>query len=315
MQKLHTWLRAGLFFVLTGIGGGIAFGGGLLWSLTIGWFTAYHPLGNLPYWWSWQVYHWCFRPLGFHWLTDWCTDLRGDNRLRIVLFKHPPTILTWAVAYLTGHYVSRRMAFVLKGSHIFNPMGLGLWALGLAIFTTRFHEWTMWYWWPALQRDLHRLSNWWYRYQVQRMMARAKRTPGGIVIVILPDQRYTAQRRLAYLAKFGQAVPDFANWQGVLLPRILGTLELFQASAGLDVPVVWVNLTLRAAEGEGWFNFDPYINGCANVVVRDITDALREATPNGEISQFTKNQLRDWLNAFYGEENRLDIAWRETTED
>ncbi len=142
-------------------------------------------------------------------------------------------------------------------------------------------------------------------------MARAKRTPGGIAIVILPDQRYTADRRAQYLDKFGEQVPGFATWQGVLLPRILGTLALFQASAGLDVPVVWVNLTLRAKDAEGWFNFDPYINGRANVVVQEITSELRQAAPNGEISQFSKARLRDWLNTFYGEQNSLDVAWQE----
>ncbi|MBI4407575.1 MAG: hypothetical protein HY565_03695 [Candidatus Kerfeldbacteria bacterium] len=315
MQKIHAWLRAILFFTLTFIEGCIAFTGGMLWSLTLGWFTAYHPLGSMPYWWSWRVQHWCFQPLGFSWLTEMCADLRGDNRLKIVLFKHPPTILSWAVAYFTGRYVSQRMAFVLKGSHIFNPMGWGLWALGLGIFTTRFHEWAVWRWWPQLQRDLHRLSNWWYRYQVSRLMARAKRTPGGIAIVILPDQRYTAERRAQYLAKFGQHVPGFATWQGVLLPRILGTLELFQASAGLDVPVVWVNLTLRAKGAEGWFNFAPYINGRANVVVQEITAELRAAAPHRDISQFTQAGLRDWLNTFYGEQNLLDVAWEGWVDD
>ncbi len=308
----NPWQYAVRFALLTLVEGIIAFLGGLTWRLTMGWFTAYHPLSQMPWWWGRQVNDWCFRPINFNWEFNFTGEYRQDNRLKIVLFKHPPTILTWTVAYITGLYISRRIAFVLKGSHIFNPMGWGLWGLGLAIFAIRFHEWSLWKRWPQLQRKLHSFARWWFRYQVQRVVARAKRTPGGIAIVILPDQRYTPERFAEARRKFADTIPDLAEWEQQLPPRYLGTLELLSATRGSEVGVYWVNVALRADNAEGWRNFAPYINGQARATVYEITDALRFFARGGDLSRFDEDPtvLARWLNRFYASENASDRTWR-----
>lgn len=313
MPQVNPWPYLLLFVVVTFIEGCVALSGGLAWRLTFGLFVASHPLTPMPYWWGRQMKRWCFDAIRFAWNFDDCVDLSGNTSLKIVLFKHPPTLLTWAVGYITGRFVSQRMAFVLKGSHIFNPMGWGLWGLGLAIFATRFHEWTIWRYWPWLQRQLHRLSKWWFRFQVQRIMQRARKLGQGFAIVILPDQRFTEERRHKILrGKLGRAVPDFVNWQGTLLPHYEGVLALFVASAGLNPMVVRVNLTLKAVSAEGWLNFKPFQDGYARVQVYTVTHQVQAVAPGGALHRFDEDPMRlaNWLNDFYGAENRFDTAWR-----
>lgn len=319
MSKINApfraWPYALLFALLTGIEGIIAFGGGLIWNLSCGWFTYYHPLGLMPWWWGWQINQYCFQPLGFRWrMGVENPNALDDNRLKIVLFKHPPTLMTWTVAYLPGLFISQRMAFVLKGSHMFNPMGWGLWGLGLAIFSTRFHEWSFLRYWPWLQGQLTLLSRWWFSFQVRRMVKRAKRTPGGIAIVILPDPRFTEERLAAMLAnpKIIAEIPDLAKWDHQLPPRPNGTLELFRATAGINVPVYWVSCTLRIAAAEGWLNFGPYVHGEAQVTVRDVTAQLKAIAPVDEISRIGRSNLVAWFNELYRAQNVADSRYRES---
>lgn len=312
MRSLRAVPYALLFCFLTIVEGTVAFFGGLTWRLTISWFTYYHPLSQMAWWWARQVNDWCFRPLNFLWEFDAPKNFINDRRLKIVVFRHPTTILTWAVAYITGLFISRRIAFVLKGSHIINPMGWGLFGLGLAIFAVRFHEWNLWNRWPEVQRQLHRFAFWWFKWQLARVMRRAQRTPGGIAFAILPDSRHTTERFLAAMMKFGGIIPDLAEWEEQLPPSYLGLLEILSHTGGLDVGVFWVNVRLKQPGGEGWFNFAPYVGGVARARVFEITEALQCEAPAGDLSRFGENPhaLSRWLNAFYGNENRADREWR-----
>ena len=306
MSMLHACLRAILFFLLTFVHGIIAFIGGLSWRLTGGLFTKYHPLAKMAYWWSWQVNQWCFRPINFRWEFDpTCKTFHEDRRLKIVIFNHPPTLLTWGFAYLTGLLVSPRLAFVLKASHRFNPMGWGLWGLGLGIFTSRLHKLSIWKRWPNLQRALHERSIANYCAQVHSVMERSKQVPGGIGIVESPNSRYSRERFAEALRLLHGLIPDLHTWDHQLPPHYLGLLELLAASKGIDVAVIWINVTLDTAESEGWLNFKPYIDGVAHVDCFEITEALRFEAPGQDLSRFGENPtaLRDWLNQFYSRQN------------
>lgn len=309
-RNLRSALSVIMFCLLTLVDGLVALLLGGLLSLLF-WGRPDHPLGWLPYTWAKQLKRHCLDPVGLRWTYDDCADFRSIPGLKIVICNHPPTLLTPAVSYITGQYVSERMAMVFKASHLFNLMGLGMLGLRAGIYVSRLYQvWPICHWsWP--RKKFRNFSSWWYRWQVRRLVKRAANIDGGIAIIVLPDQRFTPQRRTAYLAAYREKIFGLANWSITLPPRSGALLELLRACNGLGVTVVDMTIVLKEPDAEGWTNFEPYYDSEVMVRVKDVTnEVMLIALEGGDQARF-----QDWLNNLFRRKNIVGARWRREKRD